>query len=153
DEWLRATVTRLSWALNTRSRTMRVEIDLVNSGSQILPGMYAYGEIVVERPAVRALPKSALTYAGGKTFIWRYENGRAVRTAIQTGAADGEWIEVTNSYIQSKSPLQEQWVPIETSAQVLLGSKLSILTDGAAVRVENAPAPSGGEPEETTTVA
>jgi multidrug efflux pump subunit AcrA (membrane-fusion protein) len=152
DEWLSATVTRLSWALNTRSRTMRVEIDLANPGSQILPGMYAYGEIVVERPAVRALPKSALTYAGGKTFIWRYENGRAVRTEVQTGAADGEWTEVTNRYIQSRSPLQQQWVPIETSDQVLLGSKLSILTDGAPVRVENAPAPSGGEPEEITSV-
>ena len=85
DEWLPATVTRLSWALNTKSRTMRAEIDLPNPGSQILPGMYAYGKIVVERPDVRALPKSALTQAGGKSFIWRYENGHAVRTEIQTG--------------------------------------------------------------------
>ena len=61
DEWLPASVTRLSWALNTKSRTMRAEIDLPNPGSQILPGMYAYGEVVVERPDVRALPKSALT--------------------------------------------------------------------------------------------
>ena len=30
DEWIPAAVTRLSWALNTRSRTMRVEIDLPN---------------------------------------------------------------------------------------------------------------------------
>ena len=36
---------------------MRAEIDLPNPGSQILPGMYAYGEIVVERPDVRALPE------------------------------------------------------------------------------------------------
>ena len=77
DEWLPATVTRLSWALNTKSRTMRAEIDLPNPGSQILPGMYAYGEVIVERPDVRALPKSALTHAGGKSFIWRYENGHA----------------------------------------------------------------------------
>ena len=85
DEWLPAAVTRLSWALNTKSRTMRAEIDLPNPGSQILPGMYAYGEVIVERPNVRALPKSALTHAGGKSFIWRYEDGHAVRTEIQTG--------------------------------------------------------------------
>src|SRR5262249_10071589 len=60
DEWLAATVTRMAWALNTRSRTMRAEIDLPNPGGKILPGMYAYGKIVVERPDVRALPKSAL---------------------------------------------------------------------------------------------
>ena len=57
DEWLPASVTRLSWALNIQSRTMRTEIDLPNPGSQILPGMYAYGKVVVERPNVRALPK------------------------------------------------------------------------------------------------
>ena len=50
DEWIPASVTRLSWALNIQSRTMRAEIDLPNPGSQILPGMYAYGEVDVERP-------------------------------------------------------------------------------------------------------
>ncbi len=50
DEWIPASVSRLSWALNTKSRTMRAEIDLPNPDSQILPGMYAYGKVVVERP-------------------------------------------------------------------------------------------------------
>ena len=54
-------------------------------------------------PDVRALPKAALTHAGGKSFIWRYENGHAVRTEIQTGIEDGEWIEVTNRRVKSKS--------------------------------------------------
>ena len=50
DAWLQASVTRLSWALNARSRTLRAEIDLPNPGSQVLPGMYAYGEVEVEHP-------------------------------------------------------------------------------------------------------
>jgi multidrug efflux pump subunit AcrA (membrane-fusion protein) len=149
DEWLPATVTRLSWALNTHSRTMRAEIDLPNPGSQILPGMYAYGEVTVERPEVRALPKPALTHAGGKSFVWRYKNGHAVRTEIQTGVADGEWIAVTNRRVSSKSALREEWVPIEPSDQVLIGSKLSILTDGGPVRVDESPAPTEGESEQT----
>ncbi len=144
DEWLPATVTRLSWALNNNSRTMRAEIDLPNPGSQILPGMYAYGEIVVERPNVLALPKSALTSAGGKSFIWRYENGHALRTEIQTGIRDGEWIEVTNRRIESGSAGEERWVPIDNSEQVLLGSKLSTLTEGAPVRLADSPVADGG---------
>ena len=124
---------------------MRAEIDLPNTGSQILPGMYAYGKVVVERPDVRALPKSALTHAGGKSFIWRYEDGHAVRTEIQTGVSDGEWIEVTNRHIQSKSPGEEHWVPIDGSEQVLMGSKLSTLTEGAPVRLAESPAPDEGE--------
>jgi hypothetical protein len=145
DAWLPATVTRYSWALNVKSRTMRAEIDLPNPGSRILPGMYAYGEIVVERPNVRALPKAALTHAGGKTFIWRYVDGHADRTEVETGTTDGEWIEVTNRYVKLRSPGEEQWAPIETSDQVLIGSKLSTLTDGAPVRLADSPAPAGTE--------
>jgi HlyD family secretion protein len=139
DEWLPASVTRLSWALNNKSRTMRAEIDLPNPDSQILPGMYAYGEITVERPDVLAVPKSAVTHAGGKSFFWRYENDHAVRTEIQTGVREGEWIEVTNRYEDARSPSKENWVPVESSAQVLIGSKLSTLTDGAPVRLSDSP--------------
>jgi multidrug efflux pump subunit AcrA (membrane-fusion protein) len=149
DEWMPATVTRLSWALNTKSRTMRAEIDLPNPGSKILPGMYAYGKVVVERPGVHALPKSAFTHAGGKSFIWLYEDGKAVRTEVQTGVRDGDWIEVTNRHTKSKSSSEEHWTPIDGSEQVLSGSKLSTLTDGARVHLSDSPAPTEGESEST----
>ena len=89
-------VTRTSWALNVKSRTLRAEIDLPNPNSQLLPGMYAYAKVIIERPGVRALPLAALTHSGDKTYCWKHENGHAVRTEIQTGVSDGEWIEVTN---------------------------------------------------------
>ena len=145
DEWLPTTVTRLAWALNTRSRTMRAEIDLPNTGSQILPGMYAYGEVVVERPDVRALPKAAFTHAGGKSFIWRYEKGHAARTEVQTGVTDADWIQVTNRRVASQSSEDERWEPLPPTEQVLIGSKLSILTDGGLVRISNSPVPGGSE--------
>ncbi len=90
-------MTRTSWALNIKSRTLRAEIDLPNPISQLLPGMYAYAKVIIERAGVRALPLTALTHSGEKTFCWKYENGKAVRAEIQTGVSDGEWIEVTNS--------------------------------------------------------
>jgi multidrug efflux pump subunit AcrA (membrane-fusion protein) len=145
DEWLPASVTRLSWALNTRSRTLRAEIDMPNPGSRILPGMYAYGKIVVERANVRSLPKSAFTHAGGKTFIWRYVNGHALRTEVQTGDIAGEWVEVTNRRIKARSTTEETWKPIEGSDQVLVGEELSTLTEGAPVRLAASPAPTDEE--------
>ena len=127
-------MTRTSWALNIKSRTLRAEIDLPNPGSQILPGMYAYGKVIIERPDVRALPKAALTHAGGKSFIWRYENGQAVRTEVQTGVSDGEWIEVTNRQLPPAANGEEPWAPIDGSEQVILGD-LSILAEGGPVEV------------------
>ncbi len=44
------TVTRTSWALNVKSRTLRAEIDLPNPGSQLLPGMYAYAKVSHRAP-------------------------------------------------------------------------------------------------------
>src|SRR5262249_35760993 len=96
DEPIPGSVTRTSWSLNVKSRTLRAEIDLLNPGSQLLPGMYAYADVIVERSDVRALPLDALDPEGDQNFCWQYVNGKAVRTEIRTGVSDGEWIEVTN---------------------------------------------------------
>jgi HlyD family secretion protein len=152
DEWLPASVTRLSWALNIKSRTMRAEIDLHNPETQMLPGAYAYGKVVIELPSVRALPKKALSHSGGKSFIWGYEKGHAVRTEVQTGATDGEWIEVTNRHSKSKSLGAGHWTPIDGSEQVLFG-KLSTLTEGAPVRLADSPAKIEDESEKSTSDA
>ncbi len=50
DEPIPGTVTRTSWALNVKSRTLRAEIDLPNPGSELLPGMYAYAQVTNEPP-------------------------------------------------------------------------------------------------------
>jgi multidrug efflux pump subunit AcrA (membrane-fusion protein) len=140
DKPMPAAVTRTSWALNVKSRTLRAEIDLKNTDSQILPGMYAYGKVVIEREAARAVPVKALTYDGDQTFCWRHENGKAVRTEVQTGVSDGEWVEVTNRRLAASSD-DDGWAPIDGSEEVILGD-LSVLTDNAPVRVD--PAAPGG---------
>jgi HlyD family secretion protein len=138
SEEIPASVTRTSWALNVTSRTLRAEIDLPNPGGRLLPGMYAYGKVVIERPEVRALPLDALTYRGEQTFCWIYEKGLAVRTEIRTGVSDGDWIEITNRRVPGTpegSSSEKAWGPIDGSEQVILGD-LSILTDGSPVKVD-----------------
>jgi HlyD family secretion protein len=134
DEPIPGTVTRTSWALNVKSRTLRAEIDLPNPNSQLLPGMYAYAKVIIERPDVRALPLAALTYAGEKAYCWKYQNGKAVRAEIETGVSDGEWIEVTNYQLPRAPNGADPWAPVNGSEQVILGD-LSILTDGAPVEL------------------
>ena len=133
DEPIPGTVTRTSWALNVKSRTLRAEIDLPNPGSQLLPGMYAYANVIIE-PDVRSLPVSALTHSGDKTFCWMYNDGRAQRTEIRTGASDGQWIEVTNLQQPTSTTPESSWKPVNGSEKVILGD-LSILADGAPVQI------------------
>jgi HlyD family secretion protein len=134
DQAISGTVTRTSWALNVKSRTLRAEIDLPNPNSQLLPGMYAYAKVIIERPGVRALPLTALTHSGEKTYCWKHENGKAVRTEVQTGVSDGEWIEITNYQLPSEPTVADPWVPVNGSEQVILGD-LSILADGGPVEI------------------
>jgi multidrug efflux pump subunit AcrA (membrane-fusion protein) len=132
DEPIEGSVTRTSWALNVKSRTLRAEVDLPNPNSELLPGMYAYSKIIIERPDVRALPPEALIHSGEKTYCWTYEDGHAVRNEVRTGVTDGEWVEVTNLRRPSGASDDFSWTPVDVSEQVILGD-LSILTDGAPV--------------------
>jgi HlyD family secretion protein len=134
DEPIPASVTRTSWALNMKSRTLRAEIDIPNPGSQLLPGMYAYAKVIIKRPGVRALPVEALSYTDDKAYCWTYEGGHAVRTEVRTGVSDGDWIEVTNRQVAPAARGAEPWVPIDGKEQVIVGD-LSLLADGTPVEI------------------
>ncbi len=106
DEPIKGTVTRTSWALNVKSRTLRAEIDLPNPDSKFLPGMYAYANVVIERPGVRAVPMTATAHSGDKTFCWMYQDGNAKRTEVRTGVSDGEYIEIVSQHSGRPHELQ-----------------------------------------------
>ena len=140
DEPIKGTVTRTSWALNIKSRTLRAEIDLANPNSRVLPGMYAYAKIVIERPNVRAVPISATEHTGDKTFCWLHDKGHAKRTEIRTGVTDGKYIELVSLVEATNlkdSEVDQPWIPVNGSEQVILGD-LSVLTDGGAVEISKA---------------
>jgi multidrug efflux pump subunit AcrA (membrane-fusion protein) len=141
NEEIEASVTRTSWALNPTSRTLRAEIDLPNTDGQIRPGMYAYGNVIIERPGVRAVPVDAIDADGDQTFCWIYRDGKAVRTEVETGVSDGEWIEVTRREVKESSEAprgRKTWTSIDGSEQVILGD-LSLLEDGESVQPTSQP--------------
>jgi len=88
-------VIRTSWALDSRTRTIRVEVDLPNPGGKLRPGLYAYATVVVEEHAdVLTLPATAVVLEKDKAFCVCVAGGRARRRAIETGISDGTRIEV-----------------------------------------------------------
>lgn len=136
DQPIPGTVTRTAWALNVKSRTLRAEIDLPNPGGQLLPGMYAFARITIDRNDVRALPVGALDHVGENTYCWLNDNGKARRAEVRTGITDGDWIEVTALNRTPGSPDDAAWAPFNGSEQVILGD-LSILEDGSPVTVSS----------------
>lgn len=123
-----AEATRGTWALNFKSRTLRAEIDLPNPGAKLLPGMYAYGNLTINRDQVKAVPLSAVQEIGNQFGCYLYVNGKAAWTPVQTGASDGGWIEVIHK------KLNDKWVEFDGSEQ-LITTNLSEVTDGAPVQI------------------
>ena len=90
-------VTRISWALDPKTRTIRVEIDIPNPGAKLQPGLYAYATLIAEeRPDVMTLPVTALMSESGKHYCIGIIAGKTARLAIKLGLSDGTRTEVVS---------------------------------------------------------
>jgi len=88
-------VTRVSWAIDPKVRTLRVEIDIPNPGAKLQPGLYAYATVIAEEhPDVLTLPVTAVVSEPGKDYCVVIVAGKAARRAIQVGLSDGTRTEV-----------------------------------------------------------
>jgi multidrug efflux pump subunit AcrA (membrane-fusion protein) len=130
-------ISRTSLALHNQSRTLQAEIDLLNPQNELLPGMYAYGSIEVERPHVRAIPNSAMVQIGNRMCCYLVDGGKAVRTQIQSGMSDGHCVEVVKRRTYPNNGEPGNWEDFTGSEQVIAGD-LSEVADGKRVRIENA---------------
>jgi len=124
-----ATVTRTSWAIRERSRTLWTEIDLTKQQYDGLrPGMFVYVTILIHRPDVLALPAKSLVMSGNQTYCYRFRDGKAIKTPIDTAISDDKMTEVT------KMKINGDWVQVTGNEQVIVGD-VSGLTDGEKVEV------------------
>ncbi len=72
-------VTRVSWAIDPKVRTLRVEIDIPNPGAKLQPGLYAYATVIAEEhPDVLTLPATAVVSEPGKDYCVAIVAGKAV---------------------------------------------------------------------------
>jgi hypothetical protein len=111
------------------------QVELPNPQGKFLPGMYAYGSVLVERPDVRALPVSAVTQVGNQTYCYLAVGGKAVRTPVQTGVSDGTWVEVTGKLVRPAGQSEGTWTAFDGTEEVIVGD-LSEVSDGQPVTVD-----------------
>jgi HlyD family secretion protein len=88
-------VTRTSWALDPKTRTLRVEIDLPNTAGTLRPGLYAYATVIAEEHAdVLTIPTTAVVTEKEQSVCFTVARGKAARRAIKVGLSDGTRTEV-----------------------------------------------------------
>jgi HlyD family secretion protein len=126
-------VTRTSWSLDAKERTLRTEIDLKNTDGKLRPGMYISSVITLEHLDVWTVPASAVVTQGDQTFCFLVEGGKkAVRTPIQVGFRDAQSVEV----VKKRTPGPEgRWEDFSRDDEIIT-NPASSLTDGQTVQID-----------------
>lgn len=91
----KATIQRMSGALDLKLRSERVEMDVNNTSGNLLPGMVA--EVLLPlnaKDSTFVVPKSAVINAAEGTFVIRVTDHKASRIAIKKGREIDDKIEI-----------------------------------------------------------
>lgn len=88
-------IARISHALDQKTRTMAVELDVMNSDGSLAPGMYPSVKWPVRRARQSLfVPKTSVVTTTERTFVIRNQSGQAEWVDVRKGVAEGDLIEV-----------------------------------------------------------
>jgi membrane fusion protein (multidrug efflux system) len=91
-------IARISHAMDQKTRTMAVELDVINRDGSLAPGMYTTVKWPVRRsrPAL-FVPKTSVVTTTERTFAIRDRGGQAEWVDVKKGVTDGDLVEVSGN--------------------------------------------------------
>ena len=88
-------IARIAHAVDAKTRTMAVELDVANADGRLTPGTYCQVKWPVRRDqASLFVPSSAVASTTDRTFVIRIRAGRTEWIDVKTGLASGALVEV-----------------------------------------------------------
>jgi RND family efflux transporter MFP subunit len=91
-------VARIAHALDLKTRTMPVELDVANRDSSLSPGMYPSVKWPVRRARPSLMvPATSVVTTAERTFVIRDREGKAEWVDVRKGAVDGDNVEVVGN--------------------------------------------------------
>jgi len=120
---LKGVVSRHTGALDEKTRSLHVEIDLPNADGSLRPGMYANIKVGVElHKSALLVPAVALVREKAAGFLFTLADGKATRVPVKYGFNDGTSVEILDG--------------IAENARVLIPGKVVLVTGQAVTAVE-----------------
>lgn len=111
-------VSRTSQAINPQSRTLRVEVDIPNADSRLVPGMYVEVSFSLKNPIGVQVPAAALSFRPKPQVAIIDEKDVVEFRDVKIGADDGD-------VVQIESGLKEgDKVVLNISSQIASGMKV-----------------------------
>jgi RND family efflux transporter MFP subunit len=118
------TIARTSHVLDQNTRTMAIELDVMNRDGSLAPGMYP----TVKWPVRRArpslfVPKTSVVTTTERTFVIRNQNGQAQWVDVKKGVAEGDLVEVLGNLkggdmvVRRATDEIREGTPVQTAAK------------------------------------
>ena len=136
-------VRRNTWALDKKTHTLGIEIELenpkaANAKRPLRPGMYAIVTLTREVPGRWILPASAVGGQGNQTFGFIVEENKAYRVAFKTGLRDAKSVEVVQYQRSEEGKAKTgSWADVTGNTE-FVRELVPGLSDGQPVRVQAA---------------
>jgi len=124
-EQITGTIFAIDPIVDVGGRAIRLRAHVPNPDGRLSPGLFARIRIIVaERPGSLVVPESAVFQDGGQLYVYRIEDGRAVKTAVSLGQRRPGTVEIRDG--------------LGRDAVVVTAGQL-LLRDGAGVEVVAGP--------------
>lgn len=95
NQQFKAKVARMAGALDSKLRSERIEMDVVNNDKKLLPGMVAEVNLPLSaNDSTFVVPKSAVINSTESVFVIRAVNNKAERVPVKTGREANGKIEI-----------------------------------------------------------
>jgi len=90
-----APVARIAHSIDQKTRSMAVELEVVNAGGRLAPGMYPSVDWPVRRAKPSLfVPVTSVVTTTERVFVIRVRDGVAQWVNVNRGAADGDMVEI-----------------------------------------------------------
>jgi membrane fusion protein (multidrug efflux system) len=121
SEMFAGTVTRIARSIDAKTRTMPVELDVVNSNGRLAAGMYpAVKWPIRAKQSILLVPSTSVVSTSERMFVIRIKDGSAEWVDVKKGPAEGDLVEVIG-------PLHEgDTVLVRGTDEIREGSHLNV---------------------------
>ena len=110
--------------MDQKTRTMAVELDVMNRDGSLAPGMYPTVKWPVRRsrPAL-FVPKTTVVATTERTFVIRDQSGKAEWVDVKKGVAEGDLVEVIGNLKPGDRVVRRATDEIRDGAPIQLSAK------------------------------
>jgi membrane fusion protein, multidrug efflux system len=118
------TIARISHALDPKTRTMAIELDVMNRDGSLAPGMYPSVKWPVRRTRPSLfVPNTSVVTTTERTFVIRDQNGQAEWVDVKKGVIEGDLVEVLGNLKAGDKVLRRATDEIRDGAPLALPGK------------------------------